>query len=78
MGWISGLAIYIVIWWVVLFAVLPWGVRRNTDARPGLDRGAPDNPRIVMKLTATTAISAVVWLAFYAVVQSGLLSLRDL
>ena len=27
MGWISGIFVYFLIWWVVLFAVLPWGVQ---------------------------------------------------
>jgi predicted secreted protein len=65
-----GLAIYFTIWWVVLFAVLPFGVRTHAEAgleRPkGTDAGAPAAPRIGLKLLATTAISAVVFAGVYA------------
>jgi predicted secreted protein len=77
-NWISGIAVYLVIWWVVLFAVLPFGVRRNEEQGTGVDPGAPENPRMLVKLLATTAVSAVLWLAFFAAVESGVLSLRNL
>jgi predicted secreted protein len=78
MGWVTGIAVYVVIWWTVLFAVLPWGVRPNGEAGKGFEPGAPANPRLLMKALATSAISAVLWLALYAVVESGLISLRDI
>lgn len=58
--------IYFTIWWIVLFAVLPWGVRsQGEDANivAGTDPGAPTAPRLVVKVLWTSAISAVV-LAF--------------
>ena len=43
----TGIAIYFLIWWVVLFAVLPWGVRpQGEEARTGTDPGAPQVPRV--------------------------------
>ena len=46
MGIATGIAIYFLIWWVVLFAVLPWGVRaQGDDARPGSDPGRAAGPR---------------------------------
>jgi predicted secreted protein len=65
-----GLAIYFTIWWVVLFAVLPFGVRNHEEAgvdRPvGTDAGAPVAPRIGVKLLVTTVVAAVVFAAVYA------------
>ncbi|MDP9196248.1 MAG: DUF1467 family protein [Pseudomonadota bacterium] len=52
---------YLVIWWTVIFAVLPWGLRRDEAPVPGQDPGAPSNPRLGLKLAVTTLISAVVW-----------------
>jgi predicted secreted protein len=76
LSWITGLAIYFVIWWIVLFAVLPWGVQQETDPEPGFDRGAPKQPRLIMKAVATTLVSGVIWLALYAASWYGLIDFR--
>ena len=34
MGISTAIAIYFLIWWIVLFAVLPWGVRAQGDGQP--------------------------------------------
>ena len=78
MNWVSGVAVYVCLWWVVLFALLPVGVRPSERWEPGHDAGAPANPRLPLKLAATTAISGVLWLAVWAVIQSGMFSFRDL
>jgi len=60
----TAIAIYFVIWWVVLFTVLPWGVRsqeEGDDVVSGSDPGAPAIPRLWWKLVWTTVISAVVF-----------------
>jgi len=64
MGWIFGIAVYFVIWWTVLFAVLPFYVRSQKEAGdvvPGSDPGAPDNPRILRRVLANTVVAAVIW-----------------
>lgn len=60
----TALAIYFIIWWVVLFAVLPWGVRSQEeqgDVARGTDPGAPALHRIWWKLLWTTLVSGVVF-----------------
>ena len=50
----TAIAIYFIIWWVVLFAVLPWGVRSQEeggDVVSGSDPGAPAIPRLWWKLS---------------------------
>jgi predicted secreted protein len=50
-------ATFFLIWWVVLFAVLPWGVRsqlESGDTTPGTDPGAPVVPKLGRKLLWTT------------------------
>ena len=72
MPWPLALATYFTMWWVVLFAVLPFGVRSQAEAggeRPaGTDAGAPVAPRIGVKLLATTLVSAILFVAVYAFV----------
>ena len=64
MTWPMGLAIYFTIWWIVLFAVLPFGVRsqhEEPDYARGTDPGAPVAPKLLQKALWTTALSAVVF-----------------
>lgn len=62
-------AIYITIWFVVLFAVLPWGVRsqhEEPDYAQGTDPGAPVAPKLLAKALWTTGLSVVVFIALMA------------
>ena len=61
MNWIGAFFIYIVVWWVVLFAVLPWGVQREENPELGHDPGAPAVTHLKKKLIATTLITFVLW-----------------
>jgi predicted secreted protein len=70
------IAIYFIIWWVVLFAVLPWGVRSQDESGeviPGTDPGAPAVHRIWIKLLWTTAIAGVVFGILAAIYALGLI-----
>lgn len=60
MGPISGTVVYLITWWTVLFAVLPWGVRQP-DQPHDFVGGAPVKANMKKKLIATTLISAVIW-----------------
>ena len=75
------IAIYIVIWWTVLFAVLPIGLRTQGDDDvivPGTPESAPTAPRLVRVVLLTTAISALVFAALWAAVTYGVLDLEQL
>jgi predicted secreted protein len=77
----TAIATYFVIWWVVLFTILPWGVRSQQeqgDVAPGTDPGAPALPRLWAKLAWTTAVSAAVFALCYVVYVYRLVSLDDL
>jgi predicted secreted protein len=79
MGIATGIAIYFLIWWVVLFAVLPWGVKaQGDDAPPGSDPGAPHAARIWMRLLWTTVTSTVIFAILAFVYLKGLVTLDDL
>jgi predicted secreted protein len=77
----TALAIYFVIWWIVLFAVLPWGVRSQHEAgevTPGTDPGAPVLTNLRLKLVWTTIVATLVFSAFAAVYVYRLVTLDQL
>jgi predicted secreted protein len=73
----SGILVFIVIWWLVLFAVLPWGVRRSETSEPGHAVEAPANPHLPLKFAVTTLIALVLFAAAWWLVQSDLISFRE-
>jgi predicted secreted protein len=76
------LAIYFVIWWIVLFAMLPFGVRTSEEA--GEERGegfaesAPVRPRLLPKMLATTVVSAIIFAGVYAIMVHHVIRLDDI
>jgi predicted secreted protein len=75
--WFQGVVVYVVTWWIVLFAVLPFGIRPIEKGELGHAAGAPANPRLWFKAGVTTAIATVIWIAFYVVASSNLISFRE-
>jgi predicted secreted protein len=70
------IAIYFLVWWVVLFAVLPWGVRSQDETgevAPGTDPGAPTVHRVWIKLFWTTVIASIVFAVLAAIYKAGLI-----
>jgi predicted secreted protein len=76
MNWVEGVVAYVIIWWVVIFAVLPFGVRPAPKGDPGYAAGAPANPRLVLKAAVTTAVATLIWLGLYAAVRNNLIDFR--
>jgi predicted secreted protein len=77
----TALAIFFLIWWVVLFAVLPWGIRSQHEGgeiAPGTDPGAPAVPRLGRKLMWTTLVSALIFAGCYVAYVNHLVTLQGL
>lgn len=78
MPWPTGIALYFVIWWIALFAVLPFGTKPVADADETSGwRGAPERPLLLKKIIATTILAAILWGLWYALVVSDWLSFRS-
>jgi predicted secreted protein len=78
---VTALAIFFLIWWVVLFAVLPWGVRSQHEGDgvvPGTDPGAPITFRLGRKLLWTTFIAAAIYGLCYVVYAKHLVTVEGL
>ena len=78
----SAIAIYFIIWWLVLFLVLPFGIRNAHDTddtvEEGHEPGAPVRPRLVQKAVITTILATLVFAVFYLAQTRGFLSLESL
>ena len=76
-----GVAIYFVIWWIVLFAMLPIGVRTQDEdgnVSPGTVESAPSLPRLLPKMLATTLIATIIFAGVYAVLVHRIFTLDDI
>ena len=76
MNWFTGIIVYILVWWVTLFAVLPLWVVPAEPGELGHEAGAPKRPLLLRKILVTSLVSAVIWVVVYAVVRSPWLSFR--
>ena len=69
-----GVAIYFVIWWTVLFAVLPFGVRTQGEAGevvPGTPESAPVTTRLLRTFAITSVVSGVVFALVYGLLTGS-------
>ena len=74
----TAIAIYFLIWWITLFAVLPFGVRsqhEGEDFAQGTDPGAPILARIGMKLIWTTVVASIVFAILAAIYKYKLIDI---
>ena len=77
---ITGLAIiYIIIWWIVFFAILPIDVNRvKTVKIEGEDSGSPENPKILKKFIYCTGITSIIFVIIYLLMKYEYLNLRTI
>ena len=78
MSFLAAIFTYLLIWWTVLFAVLPWGNRQPENPETGMAYGAPVNPNIKKKLIATTIVSFVVLVIIYLCVEFKIIDFREI
>jgi predicted secreted protein len=75
-----GIAIFLIVWWLTFFTMLPIGARslHETDEQgvPGVERGAPKAPNLLFKMALTTAIAAIVWLLVAWAISVDLWNMR--
>ena len=76
MSWLSGIVVFVIVWWLVFFMTLPVGVRRAREVERGNDPGAPERPRLVLKAAVTTAIAGVLTLLAFLLIDSEWLTFR--
>ena len=81
MGLTGSIIVYVIIWWIVFFSILPVGIQSNKEAfkesLEGFDPGAPKNPNIAKKFLTTTIITSILFIVIYYLVNNDFLNLRN-
>lgn len=80
MGPVTSILVFIILWWLIFFMMLPIGVRSQHEVEdgvvPGTEPGAPQRPALWKKALWTTLLTALVFGAFYAAVAADFVSFR--
>jgi len=80
-GITGSIIVYVLIWWIIFFSVLPLGIQSNKEKFRervgGIDPGAPINPKIGKKFLITTIITSIIFIVIYYLVKFDLLNLRE-
>ena len=78
----GSIIVYVMIWWVIFFSVLPIGIQSNKEVFKekieGMDPGAPKNPKIALKFLITTLITSIIFVVIYYLVDIEFLNLREI
>ena len=81
MGITGSIIVYVLIWWIIFFSLLPVGIQSNKEQFKekieGVDPGAPINPKIGKKFLITTLITSIIFIVIYYLVKFNLLNLRE-
>ena len=71
--------IFIIIWWVVFFTILPIDVSREKPIKiDGEDAGSPENPKMLKKFIYCTGITTIIFIIIYLLIKYEYLNLRNL
>ena len=76
MTWFGTAVVFAIVWWLILFMVLPFGAAPPDDVEPGMATSAPAKPRMALKVAITTALAALVTALIMWLIDSGLIHLR--
>ena len=74
MNWFSALVVWLIIWWLTLFMILPIGIRgqaEENDIVEGSEPGAPHQVNMKRKFIQTTIIASILWILTVLLILSG-------
>lgn len=76
MDLVTGIATYIIIWWIFFFMVLPWGNHVPPKIALGFERGAPEKPRLLLKISITSLLAGILCLIIHITLRKGWVDLK--
>ena len=73
----GSLIIFVLIWCIIFFSLLPIDVdRKHKEMVEGVDKGSPENPKIIKKIIYTTIITSIIFIGIFMLVKYDYLNLR--
>ena len=73
----GSLIVFVLIWWIIFFSLLPIDVdRKHKEIVEGADKGSPENPKIIKKIIYTTIITSIIFIGIFMLVKYDYLNLR--
>ena len=73
----GSLIIFVLIWWIIFFSLLPIDVeRKHKEMVEGADKGSPENPKIIKKIIYTTIITSIIFIGIFMLVKYDYINLR--
>mgnify|MGYP001383246011 FL=1 len=73
----GSLIIFVLIWWIIFFSLLPIDVdRQHKEMVEGVDKGSPENPKIIKKIIYTTIITSIIFIGIFMLVKYDYFNLR--
>jgi predicted secreted protein len=75
---VSGVVVYVLLWWWVFLMTLPFGVKSPETIETGHATSAPERPLIWRKVGVATIIAAILFSIVFMVIDSGIISLDKL
>ena len=81
MMWVSIAAIYFIVWWLVLFTVLPIGLKTQDEDKSvtlGTVASAPRGPHMLRAMAITTVISLIIVGGFFTLTRYFGLGIDDI
>lgn len=73
-SWFTAALVYVIVWWLLFFMVLPIGVRHDRKDEHAEASGAPRNPRMLIKAGITTLVAVAVTYGIDQLIRSGMLA----
>ncbi len=74
MGILNAFFIFLLVWWTMIFAVLPLGVERHEEAGKGFDSGAPKSADLKKKVIINTILSLIIVAIIWILVDTGVIT----
>ncbi len=76
MTWFTAIVTYLLLWWLTLFTVLPWGNKMPEEPEQGHATSAPVHPNLKLKFLVTSCISAILLLLVYILIEIKIIDFR--
>ena len=74
----TGIVLYLMLYWVCVFAILPWGNHPPENIETGHSTGAPANPRLKQKFIITAFVAAAVWLIVFVLIKIDVIDFYEI